>query len=90
MLIIFDINILNSFQMIFFIVFWICQIWIILSISMKSFCTNKAIWYTPDNLYAILTTLTKETIAGKDWNAYSLFTPEKVMSIFKRIFIDNK
>lgn len=51
---------------------------------------NKAIWYTPDNLYTILTTLTKEVIAGKDWNAYSLFTPEKVMSIFKRIFIDSK
>jgi len=49
---------------------------------------EKGIWYNEDNLYEILTSFNKEDIANKDWNAYGDYTPEKVMQIFKQIFID--
>ena len=56
------------------------------------FLKDKGIWYNKDNLYHILTTfLTKENrneISKKDWNAFKDYTPEKVMTQFKRIFID--
>ena len=49
---------------------------------------NKAIWYTPDNLYNILTTFNRDEMKTKDWNAYKQFTPENVMQIFKKVYID--
>jgi len=50
---------------------------------------DKAIQYNEQTLEKILTNLNKEEIQTKDWNAYKQFTPEKVMSIFKRVFINN-
>jgi glycosyltransferase involved in cell wall biosynthesis len=54
-----------------------------------NFLKNKGIWYDESNLENILTNFDKDEIAKKDWNAYKLFTPERVMVLFKRIFIDN-
>jgi len=56
------------------------------------FMKEKGIWYNEDNLNLILTTfLTKDNrkeIAKKDWNAFKDYTPENVMKLFKRVFID--
>ena len=49
---------------------------------------DKGIWYNETNLYDQLTTFDRIESANKDWNAYRDYEPEKVMSIFKRIFID--
>lgn len=49
---------------------------------------DKAIWYNESNLYNILTTFDKDIESKKDWNAYREYTPENVMQIFKKIFID--
>lgn len=52
---------------------------------------EKGIWYNENNLYKILTTfITKDNrceIQKKDWNAFKEYTPEKVMKIFKEVFI---
>jgi len=50
---------------------------------------DQAIWYDKDNLENILTTFNKEENSKKDWNAYKEYTPENVMKIFKKVFIDN-
>jgi hypothetical protein len=50
---------------------------------------NKGIWYNESNLYDILTKFKKEDYEDGDWNAYRDYSPEKVMDIFKRVFIDN-
>jgi hypothetical protein len=50
---------------------------------------DKGIWYNESNLYDILTQFKKEDYAKGDWNAYRDYSPEKVMDIFKRVFIDN-
>ena len=50
---------------------------------------DKAIWYDENSLSNILTNFNKDEISKKDWNAYKLFTPERVMVLFKRVFIDN-
>lgn len=50
---------------------------------------DKGIWYNESNLYDILTQFKKEDYEKKDWNAYREYSPEKVMAIFKRVFIDN-
>ena len=50
---------------------------------------DKAIWYDEHNLYNILVNFNKDEIANKDWNAYKMFTPENVMILFKKVFIDN-
>jgi len=56
------------------------------------FLGKKGIWYNEDNLYKVLTTfITKENkaeIASMDWNVFKEYTPEKVMKIFKKVFID--
>jgi len=57
-----------------------------------NFLKNKGIWYNEENLQYILSNfLTKENkhiICNKDWNAFTEYTPEKVMNIFKKVFIE--
>jgi hypothetical protein len=49
---------------------------------------NKAIWYdNQKNLEFILQNFDKDEMAKKDWNAYSDYTPEKVMKIFDEVFL---
>ena len=49
---------------------------------------DKAIWYTNENdLTQILTSFNPTIESKKDWNAYSEYTPEKVMAIFKQVFL---
>jgi hypothetical protein len=48
---------------------------------------DKAIWYDETTLVNILTTFKKD---NADWNAYIDYTPENVMSVFKRVFIDTQ
>lgn len=51
---------------------------------------DKAIWYdNKDNLKNILLNFNPKIEKKKDWNAYRDFTPEKVMNIFKNIFLIN-
>jgi hypothetical protein len=53
------------------------------------FLGNKALWYkTIDDLSAILMYFNKNEMKTKDWNRYTEYTPEKVMAIFKRIFLE--
>lgn len=54
----------------------------------KHLLGNQAIWYNQDTLKDILVHFNKEEMLDKDWNAYKNFTPEKVMDIFKKVFID--
>jgi len=49
---------------------------------------EKAILYNKDNLQDILINFNKEEESKKDWNAYKEYTPEKVIKIFKKVFID--
>ena len=50
---------------------------------------DKGIWYSnPDDLFHILINFNKEIESKKDWNAYKEYTPEKVMTIFKQIYLD--
>lgn len=51
---------------------------------------NKALWYHENNLKDMLINFNKELIQKNDWNAYKDYTPEKVMKIFKNIFIDSE
>jgi hypothetical protein len=49
---------------------------------------DKAIWYNnPNNLYNILLNFNPEIEKTKDWNAYKEYTPEKVMEIFKQVYL---
>jgi hypothetical protein len=50
---------------------------------------DKAIWYNENVLEDILIKFDKNEIAKQDWNAYKEYTPEKVMQIFKKVYIDN-
>ena len=49
---------------------------------------DKAIWYSESTLKNILTTFDVENARKQDWNAYTEYSPEKVMAIFKKVFID--
>jgi len=50
---------------------------------------NSGIYFkTPQELYNILTTWTDDKYKDKAINAYSEYTPQKIMAIFKSIFID--
>jgi len=49
---------------------------------------DKGIWYNENNLYDLLTTFDKNEASTKDWNAYRDYDPEKVMRVFKNVFID--
>jgi hypothetical protein len=50
---------------------------------------DHGIWYNQTNLYDILTGFNKEDVKNKDWNAYREYSPEKVMQICKKVFIEN-
>jgi hypothetical protein len=50
---------------------------------------DKGLWYNETNLKDMLINFDKKEMAKKDWNAYKDYTPEKVMQIFKKEFIDN-
>lgn len=49
---------------------------------------EKAIWYNEGSIKNLLTTFDSENAKKQDWNAYRDYTPENVMSIFKKVFID--
>jgi hypothetical protein len=50
---------------------------------------EKAIWYSgEEDLKSILLSFNKEEMKLKDWNAYKDYTPEKVMQIFKKTYLD--
>ena len=50
---------------------------------------DKAIIYSnKENLKKIFKNFDKEKIKKKDWNAYKDFSPEKVIKIFKNVFLD--
>lgn len=50
---------------------------------------DKGIYFrTESELYNILTTFNHSDYIGKDLNCYKDYTPEKVMSIFKKVFVD--
>jgi hypothetical protein len=49
---------------------------------------DKAIWYNnPNTLNNILLNFNPEVERTKDWNAYKEYTPERVMEIFKTVFL---
>ena len=51
---------------------------------------DKAIWYTDERcLTDILTTFNPSTEKCKDCNAYKYYTPEKVIQIFKNVFLSD-
>ena len=50
---------------------------------------DKAIWYNEANLKEILINFNREEMSKLDWNAYKDYTPENVMNIFKKVYIDN-
>ena len=49
---------------------------------------DKAILYDENNLKDILLNFNREEMEKQDWNAYKEYTPEKVIEIFKKVFID--
>ena len=50
---------------------------------------EKALWYdTQEKLEFILQNFDKDEMAKKDWNAYSDYTPEKVIKIFEEVFFE--
>jgi hypothetical protein len=50
---------------------------------------DKAMWYKDErSLYCILLNFNPENEKNMDWNAYSDYTPEKVMEIFKTVYLD--
>jgi hypothetical protein len=50
---------------------------------------DKAIWYNDSkDLFHILLNFNPEIEKNKDWNAYKEFTPDKVMNIFKRVYLE--
>jgi hypothetical protein len=54
-----------------------------------SLLKDKAIWYNNQNdLAEILLNFNPEIESKKDWNAYREYTPEKVIQIFKKIYLD--
>jgi hypothetical protein len=51
---------------------------------------NKGIYYDNNTLYNLIKIFdkNKEHLKKHNWNAYSEFTPENVMQIFKNVFIN--
>jgi len=49
---------------------------------------ENAYWYTESNLKQMLLTFNRDEASKKDWNMYRDYEPEKVMKLFKEIFID--
>jgi hypothetical protein len=51
---------------------------------------EKAIWYSDENgLRNILLEFNPEVARTRDWNAYADYTPEKVMEIFKNVYLSD-
>lgn len=48
---------------------------------------NKAIIYTEQTLYDILSSFDPEDAITKDWNAYREYSPDKVMQLFDNLFL---
>lgn len=62
------------------------QVW---NTSHIDILADKGIYFNcPQELYSILTTWTDDKYKDKAINAYSEYTPEKIMVIFKAVFID--
>ena len=56
----------------------------------KDILGNNALYFTnQDEFYNILTTFDKKLYINRDLNCYKEYTPEKIMKIFKEVFIDN-
>lgn len=53
------------------------------------FLGNKGIQYNPQNLKKILTSFNRDEAASQDWNAFREFAPDKVMDIFKQVFLED-
>lgn len=50
---------------------------------------ENAFWYNDEvSLFNILTNFNPEKEKHKDWNAYKDYTPEKVIQIFKQVYLD--
>lgn len=50
---------------------------------------EKAIWYNNrDDLYQILVKFDPEIESKKDWNAYREYTPEKIIEIFRKTYLE--
>lgn len=50
---------------------------------------SKGIWYSnQQDLYEILTKFNPEIESKKDWNAYRDYTPEKIIEIFKKVYLE--
>jgi hypothetical protein len=49
---------------------------------------DDAVWYDESTLYTLLTTFDKEDAKKRNWNAYRDYTPEDVMEVFNRVFLD--
>lgn len=53
------------------------------------FLNDKAIWYeSKEELTQILTKYNREEAMKTNWNAYKDYTPEKVMKIFNRVYLN--
>jgi hypothetical protein len=52
---------------------------------------DKGIWYSnQSDLENIILNFNPDIEKNKDWNAYKDYTPEKVMNIFKEVFLEEK
>lgn len=61
----------------------------IMSFAYIDILKDKAIWYTNEtDLTHILSNLKHYIKKNNDWNAYRDYTPEKVMQIFKKVYLD--
>jgi hypothetical protein len=55
----------------------------------KNILKDKALYYyNEEDVYNIFKNFKKEDYVGKDLNCYTDYSPEKVMKIFKEVFID--
>jgi hypothetical protein len=52
------------------------------------FLKEKAVLYNEETLEDLILGFDKEDAQSKDWNAFKDYTPEKVIQIFKQVFID--
>lgn len=59
------------------------------ALSHVKYLSDKGIWYNNEtDLTEILLNFNPEVESKKDWNAYKEYTPENVMKIFKKTFLD--
>ena len=50
---------------------------------------DKAFWYNQGNLKQLILGFNKDVESKKDWNAFRDYYPDKVMAIFKKVYIDS-